>query len=89
MGTHTSIDNSSLPVTKQNTSLFDLLVMFFTGVIGMNVSNYGFETNDPIVYGLGLVIMVVALGYGTVRFIRDLRNLVQSFREKDRYDKSK
>ena len=63
MGTHTSIDNSSLPVTKQNTSLLDLLTMLLIGVIGMNISNYGFETNDPIVYGLGLTIMVSILGY--------------------------
>ena len=74
--------SSQMPqlITKRNTSLFDLLVMLLIGVIGMNISNYGFETNDPIVYGLGLTIMVSILGYGIVRFIKDLRNLIQSFR---------
>ena len=76
-------------ITKQNTSLFDLLAMLFIGVISMNISNYGFETNDPIVYGLGVAIMVSILGYGIARFIRDLRNLIQSFRGKGRYDEPK
>ena len=61
---------------KENTSLFDLLALLIIGVVGMTISLFGLEANDPLVYSLGLVILFAIAGSATLKFLTNLRDFI-------------
>ena len=59
---YAAIEKNHRKASKENTSLVELLVVFIIGVVGMTISLFRLEANDPLVYSLGLVILFAIAG---------------------------
>ena len=76
MDTHLNMVHRQHDVLKDNLSLVELVAVLILGGIGMTVSLFGIEANDPIAYSLGIGIMAVVFGYGLVELITAIRNFI-------------
>ena len=75
-------------VTNNAADLIELLAALAIGVFGMFLAELGQEINNPIIYWSGIVISVSAAGYVTVKFLRELKDYINSFKKKDNSDTS-
>ena len=73
-------------VTNNAADLIELLAALAIGVFGMFLAELRQEINNPIIYWSGIVILVSATGYITVKFLRELKDYINSFKKKDNSD---
>ena len=83
-------------VTNNAADLIELLAALAIGVFGMFLAELGEGLNNPIIYWSGIVASVSAAGYITVKFLyitvkflRELKDYINSFKKKDTTDTSK
>ena len=75
-------------VTNNAADLIELLAALAIGVFGMFLAELGEGLNNPIIYWSGIVASVSAAGYITVKFLRELKDYINSFKKKDNSDTS-
>ena len=76
-------------VTNNAADLIELLAALAIGIFAMFLAELGQEINNPIIYWSGIVASVSAAGYITVKFLRELKDYINSFKKKDNSDTSK
>ena len=84
MQTHPGSVCRQQEVSKNNNNLLDLLALLIIGGIGMTISSFGIEANDPIVYGLGVGIMLVIFGCGFMKFITSIRDFIWDYKDRQK-----
>ena len=70
-------------VTNNAADLIELLAALAIGIFAMFLAELGQEINNPIIYWSGIVASVSAAGYITVKFLRELKDYINSFKKKD------
>ena len=75
-------------VPQESTSLFDLLAILIIGAIGMYISLLGLEADNPIVYGLGIAIMLVVFVFGVIKCITAFLDVKDRLKNKNTTDTS-
>ena len=75
-------------VTNNAADLIELLAALAIGIFAMFLAELGQEINNPIIYWSGIVASVSAAGYITVKFLRELKDYINSFKKKDTTDTS-
>ena len=75
-------------VTNNAADLIELLAALAIGIFAMLLAELGQEINNPIIYWSGIVASVSAAGYITVKFLRELKDYINSFKKKDNSDTS-
>ena len=74
---------------REATGLIDLLAAIVIAISGMFLSKLGIETDNLLSTVLGYIIQFSAVGYITIKFLNELRDLIKSFRKNDRGNTSK
>ena len=76
-------------VTNNAADLIELLAALAIGIFAMFLAELGEGLNNPIIYWSGIVASVSAAGYITIKFLRELKDYINSFKKKDTTDTSK
>ena len=61
----------------------EVLVAIIIGVIGMTVSITGFTAEDPLVYTLSIIIMVLSAGWIGMKFLNAVWDFKDCLKNKD------
>jgi len=69
-------------VLRDKLSVVELLAMLILGGIAMTFSLVGLEWNDPVLYWIGLVILIAAAGYIIVKFLNELLTFINRVKNK-------
>ena len=69
-------------VFRENTTLLETLGVLIIGGIGMGISIMGAVNNNPLIYGLGLIIMVLSAIYIGAKVINEILDLIDRFKKR-------
>ena len=69
---------------KAGSDAVEILVAIIIGAIGMAISITGFTAEDPLVYTLGIIIMVLSAGWIGMRFLNAVWDFKDRLKKKDK-----
>ncbi len=70
--------------SKAGSDAVEILVAIIIGAIGMTISITGFMAEDPLVYTLGIIIMVLSAGWIGMRFLNAVWDFKDRLKKKDK-----
>ena len=69
---------------KTGSDAVEILVAIIIGAIGMTISISGFMAEDPLVYTLGIIIMVFSAGWIGMKFLNAVWDFKDRLKKKDK-----
>ena len=70
--------------SKAGSDAVEILVAIIIGAIGMTISITGFMAEDPLVYTLGIIIMILSAGWIGMRFLNAVWDFKDRLKKKDK-----
>lgn len=69
---------------KDSSEAVEILVALAIGVFGMVISFSGFSAEDPVVYILGIIIMISSAGWITMKFLNAILEFKNNLKKKEK-----